>query len=163
MTKSSITSATIWQGLALAGMIAGSVATASSAMAGECPAGKMKADVREKVDYKPVGVTDVTLGAIDLEKQPAHLKDRELRFRKLTIDPGGIVPWHSHDDRPALIFVQQGEIVEYASNCEEPILHKAGEIRPEVFGTSHWWKNLGTQTVILYVGDVRKDPDDHHM
>ena len=53
-------------------MIAGSVATASSAFAGECPAGKMKADVREKVDYKPVGVTDVTLGAIDLEKQPAH-------------------------------------------------------------------------------------------
>ena len=127
------------------------------------PAGKMKADAREEVKFKPVGVTDVTLGSIDLEKQPAHLKDRELRFRKLTIEPGGIVPWHSHDDRPALIFVQQGEIVEYASNCAEPILHKAGDIRPEVFGTSHWWKNLGTQTVILYVGDVRKDPHDHNM
>ena len=122
-----------------------------------------QADAREKVDFKPVGVTDVTLGSIDLEKQPAHLKDRELRFRKLTIEPGGIVPWHSHDDRPALIFVQQGEIVEYASNCAEPILHKAGDIRPEVFGTSHWWKNLGTETVILYVGDVRKDPHDHNM
>ena len=95
----------------------------------------MKANVREKVDYKPVGVTDVTLGSINLEKQPANIKDRELRFRKLTIEPGGIVPWHSHDDRPALIFVQQGEIVEYASNCAEPIVHKAGEIRPEVAGT----------------------------
>ena len=84
------------------------------------------------VDYKPVGVTDVTLGSIDLGKQPAHIEGRELRFRKLTIEPGGIVPWHSHDDRPALIFVQQGEIVEYASNCVEPIVHKAGEIRPEV-------------------------------
>ena len=96
-------------------------------------------------------------------KQPAHIDGRELRFRKLTIEPGGIVPWHSHDDRPALIFVQQGEIVEYASNCVEPIVHKAGEIRPEVFGTSHWWKNLGKETVILYVGDVRKDPADHNM
>ena len=123
----------------------------------------MKANAREKVDFKPVGVTDVTLGSIDLEKQPANLKGRELRFRKLTIEPGGIVPWHSHDDRPALIFVQQGEIIEYASNCTAPIVHKAGDIRPEVFGTSHWWKNLGNQTVILYVGDVRKDPDDHHM
>ena len=92
----------------------------------------MKPNVRQMVDYKPVGVTDVTLGAINLEKQPANIKDRELRFRKLTIEPGGIVPWHSHDDRPALIFVQQGEIVEYASNCAEPIVHKAGEIRPEV-------------------------------
>jgi quercetin dioxygenase-like cupin family protein len=157
------TSLTRWQSLALAGIVAGSIAAGSSAIAGECPAGKMKPDVREKVDFKPQGVTDITLGSIDLEKQPAHLKGRELRFRKLTIEPGGIVPWHSHDDRPALIFVQQGEIVEYASNCSEPIVHKAGDIRPEVFGTSHWWKNLGKETVILYVGDVRRDPQDHNM
>ena len=151
------------QGLALACIIAGTAVAGTAAFAGECPAGKMQANVREKVDYKPVGVTDVTLGAINLEKQPANIKDRELRFRKLTIEPGGIVPWHSHDDRPALIYVQQGEIVEYASNCSEPIVHKAGEIRPEVPGTSHWWKNLGKETVILYVGDVRKDPHDHNM
>ena len=163
MTKSKFTSRAIRLNVVLAGIIAASVATASAVIAGECPAGKMQPNVREKVDYKPVGVTDVTLGAINLEKQPAKIKDRELRFRKLTIEPGGIVPWHSHDDRPALIYVQQGEIVEYASNCSEPIVHKAGEIRPEVSGTSHWWKNLGKETVILYVGDVRKDPNDHHM
>ena len=151
------------RGLALAGIIAASLAAASTAFAGECPADKMKPNVRTMVDYKPVGVTDVTLGAINLEKQPANIRDRELRFRKLTIEPGGIVPWHSHDDRPALIFVQQGEIVEYASNCADPIVHKAGDIRPEVYGTSHWWKNLGKETVILYVGDVRKDPHDHNM
>jgi quercetin dioxygenase-like cupin family protein len=143
--------------------IATTLLAASVADAGECPADKMKAGAREMVDVKAVGVTDVTLGAIDLAKQPAAIKDRELRFRKLTIAPGGIVPWHSHDDRPALIFVQQGEIIEYASNCAEPILHKAGDIRPEVFGTSHWWKNDGKETVILYVGDVRKDPHDHNM
>src|ERR1700753_2886261 len=150
-----------WHGLALACVMAASVSTAG--FASECPAGRMMANAREEVKLKAVGVSDVTLGSIDLEKQPANIKGRELRFRKLTIEPGGIVPWHSHDARPALIFVQQGEIVEYASNCAEPIVHKAGDIRPEVFGTSHWWKNLGTQTVILYVGDVRKDPDDHHM
>ena len=163
MFKPSKNSLSIWQGVAIAGMVAGSVAAAPAAFAGECPADKMKPNVRAMVDYKPVGVTDVTLGSINLEKQPANLKDRELRFRKLTIEPGGIVPWHSHDDRPALIFVQQGEIVEYASNCADPIVHKAGDIRPEVYGTSHWWKNLGSQTVILYVGDVRKDSHDHNM
>lgn len=140
-----------------------SLATGTAALAGECPADKIKADAHEKTDYKAVGVTDVTLGAIDLGKQPAHIEGRELRFRKLTIEPGGIVPWHSHDDRPALIFVQQGEIVEYASNCIDPIVHKAGDLRREVYGTSHWWKNLGKETVILYVGDVRKDPNDHNM
>jgi quercetin dioxygenase-like cupin family protein len=151
------------RGLAVLAAIAGSLATMSAAAAGECPAGHMKPNAPTMVDFKPVGVTDTTLGAINLEKQPAHIAGRELRFRKLTIEPGGIVPWHSHDDRPALIFVQQGEIEEYASNCDVPIVHKAGEIRPEVFGTSHWWKNLGKETVILYVGDVRKDPADHNM
>jgi quercetin dioxygenase-like cupin family protein len=163
MFKHIANSRALCQGLALAFALAGSVAASSAALAGECPADKVKANVRDKVDFKPVGVTDVTLGSIDLGKQPAHLQDRELRFRKLTIEPGGIVPWHSHDDRPALIFVQQGEIVEYASNCADPILHKAGDLRAEVFGTSHWWKNLGKETVILYVGDVRKDPRDHNM
>ena len=163
MPKSNVTPRTIRQALALAAIVAGSLATASGALAGECPAGKMQPNVRPMVDTKPVGVTDVTLGSINLERQPAKIRDRELRFRKLTIEPGGIVPWHSHDDRPTLIFVQQGEIVEYASNCVDPIVHKAGEIRPEVYGTSHWWKNLGKETVILYVGDVRKDPADHNM
>jgi quercetin dioxygenase-like cupin family protein len=149
--------------LVFASVIAGSLAITSGARAGECPADKMKPGVREKVDYKPVGVSEVTLGSIDLEKEPAHIEGRELRFRRLTIAPGGVVPWHSHDDRPALIFVQQGEIFEYASNCEVPITHKAGDIRAEVFGTSHWWKNLGKETVVLYVGDVRKDPNDHNM
>ena len=88
MFKPSKNSLSIWQGFALAGIVAGSVATAPAAFAGECPADKMKPNVRAMVDYKPVGVTDVTLGSIDLEKQPAHLKDRELRFRELTIEPG---------------------------------------------------------------------------
>jgi quercetin dioxygenase-like cupin family protein len=47
--------------------------------------------------------------------------------------------------------------------CFRRITHKTGDIRAEVFGTSHWWKNLGKETVILYVGDVRKDPNDHNM
>lgn len=149
-----------WPGHAIVGAL---ILSAQPAFAGECPAGKIKPNAQQMVDHKAVGVTDVTLGAIDLGKQPAHIEGRELRFRKLTIAPGGIVPWHSHDDRPALIFVQQGEIVEYASNCVDPIVHKAGDIRPEVYGTSHWWKNLGKDTVILYVRDVRKDPNDHHM
>jgi quercetin dioxygenase-like cupin family protein len=139
------------------------IVSSGAAFAGECPAGKMKADVRPPVDFMPVGVTDTTLGSIDLEKEPAKLKGRELRFRKLVIEPGGIVPWHSHDDRPALIYVAEGEVVEYASNCSEPIVHKTGDIRAERHGTAHWWKNLKDTTAVLFVGDVRHDRDDHHM
>ena len=94
----------------------------------------MKADVRQPVDLPAVGVTDTTLGSIDLGKEPAKLRDHELRFRKLTIAPGGVVPWHSHADRPALIYVAEGEIHEFASNCRAPIVHKAGDLRRETSG-----------------------------
>jgi quercetin dioxygenase-like cupin family protein len=147
----------------IAGLVFAAAFVTSAAVAGGCPADKMKADVREPVKFAAVGVTDTTLGAVDLEKEPAQIKDRQLRFRKLTIAPNGIVPWHSHGDRPALIFVAEGEIVEYASNCEAPIVHKAGDIRPETSGTSHWWKNLGNKTVVLYVGDLLHDKSDKNM
>ena len=146
-----------------ASLLVGAATVATNAFAGECPAGKMQANVRQPVSTPASGVTDTTLGSIDLGKEQVKLKDHELRFRKLTIAPGGVVPWHSHADRPALIFVAQGEIVEYASNCSEPIVHKTGDIRPETSATSHWWKNLGDQTVILYVGDVLHDKNDHNM
>ena len=146
-----------------AGALAASSFIASGAFAGECPADKIKPNAREPVNLAAVGVTDTTLGSIDLSKEPAKIKDRELRFRKLTIAPGGVVPWHSHADRPALIYVQQGEIVEYASNCAGPIVHEAGDLRRETSETSHWWKNLGDTTVILLVADVLHDKNDHHM
>jgi quercetin dioxygenase-like cupin family protein len=149
--------------LAAAILLAGTALATTSAIAGECPADQVKPGARKAVDFKPVGVTDVTLGSIDLAKEPAMIKDRELRFRKLVVQPGGIVPWHSHDDRPALIYIAEGEIIEFASNCAGPILHKAGDLRAEHNGIAHWWKNLGDKPAVLLVGDVRHDPHDHNM
>jgi quercetin dioxygenase-like cupin family protein len=136
---------------------------AVSAQAGECPTDKRMPNARQAVNLPGSGVTDTTLGAIDLGKEQAKITGRELRFRKMVIAPGGVVPWHSHDDRPALIYVAEGEIMEYASNCAAPIVHKAGEIRAETHGTSHWWKNLTDKQVVLFIGDVRRDPNDHNM
>jgi len=150
--------------LVLAAITAGTtLAGLSSTLAGECPADKSKADVRAPVTNAGKGVTDTVLAAIDLEKEPANIKERQLRFRKLTIEPGGVVPWHSHGDRPAIIYIAEGEIVEYASNCSVPIMHKAGDIRPETSGTAHWWQNLGNKTVVLFVGDVLHDKNDKNM
>jgi quercetin dioxygenase-like cupin family protein len=135
----------------------------SSANAGTCPADQAKANARQMVTHAAKGVTDTTLAAVDLEREPANIKERQLRFRKLTIAPGGIVPWHSHADRPAIIYIAEGEVIEYASNCAVPIVHKAGEIRPETNPTEHWWENKGKKTVVLFVGDVLHDKTDKNM
>ena len=154
----------IGRGVALAAVTVGAtLAGLSQTLAGECPADKMKADVRQPASHAAKGVTDTVLAAIDLEKEPAKLAGRQLRLRKLTIEPGGIVPWHSHGDRPALIYIAEGEIVEYASNCSVPIVHKAGDVAKETSGTSHWWQNDGTKTVILFSSDILHDKNDKHM
>ena len=146
----------------IAGIALGATVMASGAFAGECPADQKKADAREKVDLKPVGVTDTVIAMIDVEQEHG-IDDRKFRMRKLTIEPGGIVPWHSHGDRPAIIYVVEGEIHEYASNCAAPILHKAGEVVAETKDVSHWWKNLGDTNVVLLSADLLKDPNDKNM
>jgi quercetin dioxygenase-like cupin family protein len=151
------------RGVLLAAVVAGASAFALPAVAGECPADQTKPNAREAVDLKPVGVTDTTIAMIDVTKAPISIDDRQFRMRKLTVEPGGIVPWHSHADRPAIIYIIEGQIHEYASNCSAPIVHKAGDVVAETGDVSHWWKNLDDETVVLLSADLLKDENDHNM
>ncbi len=136
---------------------------ATAAEAGECPAGKTMTDATKPATHAAKGVTDTVLTAIELGQEPAKIDGRKLRLRRLVIEPGGIVPWHSHGDRPAIIYIVQGEVIEHASNCAAPIVHKAGEATAETAKVSHWWENKGKQQVILLSADLLRDPTDHNM
>ena len=147
----------MWQRIAVAGAVAAALAFATSAVqAGECPAGSRVADGKGQPPgpAMPVGVTDVVRATTDLSREPAMIADRQFRLRQLDMKPGAVVPWHSHDNRPAMIYVVSGEVVEYASNCAVPIVHKAGDVASEKKGTSHWWKNTGGTTAVLISADL---------
>ena len=101
----------------------------------------------------PNGVTDDVLSSIDLEGE-IGVGGRQLRTRRLVVQPGGIVPVHSHKDRPALIYVVSGSITEHSSACGAPIDHKAGEISREADGLSHYWENHGKVPAVLLSSDV---------
>lgn len=149
----------------LAGAIFAGAASliATSAEAGQCPADKIGADATKSVATPAKGVSDTVLAAIDLAQEPANIADRNLRLRKLVVQPQGVVPWHSHGDRPAIIYIVAGTITEYASNCAVPIVHKAGEVARETSATSHWWKNTGHTPAILLSADVQHDQHDQNM
>lgn len=159
--RSSI-SRSIWRGLAVAAAVAFAPLAAN---AGQCPANMVVPDGQGQPmnTAKAKGVTDTVLTRIDLANEPVALKEHALRLRRLVIQPGGIVPWHSHTDRPAIITILAGTITEYRSTCKVPIVHRAGETTGEVKGTSHWWKNTGNRTVILLSADLFHDEDDAHM
>src|SRR5215468_286739 len=149
-------------GLAL--MTAMAIVAASSAHAGECPADKVGLDVMKPGATKPEGVTDTVLSALDLGKQYPDFAGRQLRLRRLVIQPGGIVPWHEHGDRPANIYIIEGEVTEYRSTCAVPIVHKAGEVASEFGNLAHWWKNTGKKPAVLLSADLfREGMPDQHM
>ena len=133
------------------------IAITTFAHAGQCPADKVAPNDLPGAATAPVGVVDTELASIDLANENVKLDQRRLRLRHMTIAPGGIVPFHSHEDRPALIMVNSGEIYEHNSKCAVPILRKAGDVAREFMGTRHWWKNTGSQVVDLTIGDIVND------
>lgn len=147
---------------AAAALLAPALAT-TAAMAGTCPADKVGVDVR-KMDNTPAkDVTDTVIATLDVAKEPIHIQGRLFRMRRLVVQPGGVVPWHSHGERPAIIYVESGEVTEYASTCSVPIVHKAGEATPEMHATSHWWKNTGKVPAVLLSADLFPVKADPHM
>jgi quercetin dioxygenase-like cupin family protein len=158
-----------WRRVALAAAIAGAFSIAATAAnAGECPAANKVADGQGQKPgaMAPKGLTDVVRATTDLSKEPIALNGRLFRLRQLDLTPGGVVPWHSHNERPAMIYVVSGEVVEYASSCTVPIVHKAGDIAPEKNGTSHWWQNTGKTPAVLISVDlfpVANKADEHMM
>lgn len=156
----------LWRGLAGAGIVAGAMTIGTfTAMAGECPADKVVTDGSGQAPgaTMPKDVTDMVLGSIDVAEEPAQIEDRLFRLRRLEIQPGGEVPWHSHEDRPAIIYVVSGEVTEFASTCAVPIVHKAGEVAVETHAISHWWRNTGGTTAVLLSADLLHDQSDDNM
>jgi quercetin dioxygenase-like cupin family protein len=133
-------------------LAAAALFNSNAAFAGACPAGKTGMDLAKSGPMTPAGVTDTVISSVDLKTYGAE--GRQLRMRRLVVQPGGVVPWHSHAERPAHILVVSGEITEYSSSCATPITHKAGEVTAESGNTSHWWKNNSKQPSVLISADV---------
>ena len=127
---------------------------AGPVFAGECPADQVAENGMKPGAMMPKDVTDEVITSIDLSPKGDAWKNSALRMRKLVVQPGGVVPWHSHEARPANILIVSGAITEYRSTCKVPILHKAGDVTAEFGHLSHWWKNNGKKPAVLYSADI---------
>jgi quercetin dioxygenase-like cupin family protein len=135
-----------------AGFVAiAAISGATPAMAGQCQAAGVNA--LANAPTMPKDVTDNVIGAVDLGSE-INVEGRQLRTRRLVVQPGGVVPIHNHKDRPALIVTVSGSITEHRSDCSTPIEHHAGDISREADGISHYWINHGTEPAVLLSSDV---------
>jgi quercetin dioxygenase-like cupin family protein len=145
--------------LAIAAVLAAALSISVPAFAGTCPAGKETTDGQKAGATAHKDVSEKLLGQIDLSKEKIAVAGHHLRLRRLDIKPGGEVAWHSHAERPALIYVISGSITEYSSHCQVPIVHNTGELSVEQGGLSHWWKNTSKEPVVLISADIAADPE----
>lgn len=153
-------------GRIVAGMaLAGGLLAHGGAMAGACPPEHVLTEPREIERAPDVGVGRETLATVDLTGWH-DLGHFMLRTRRLTIAADAIVPTHSHGDRPSIVYIVNGELIEYSNFCAVPIVHRAGEAAPESGeGHAHWWENRSGEEVIVLSSDVIpfEDRDHPHM
>jgi quercetin dioxygenase-like cupin family protein len=144
------------------GLLAGSalLLAATLAQAGECPKDKVMVDATKPGATMAKGVSDTVLGSIDLAGEMVKADGYKFRLRRLVVDAGGIVPWHEHKERPALIYIVSGQITEYRSSCAVPIVHKAGDLAVESGDLAHWWKNTSKKPAVLISSDILHDGGD---
>ncbi len=100
------------------------------------------------------GISNKTVGLIDLGKEFPEGAGRFMRLRRWEVAPGGVVPLHDHSNRPSMIYVLEGEIVEHRSDSKEPHVYRTGDVSVEAEGVKHWWENKSDTTVILLAYDV---------
>ncbi len=107
----------------------------------------------ERVAPETSGVSVEQLGTVDLAGEIEGLAGRELRMRRVTIQPGGVFgPVHDHKGRPGLVWILQGTITDHRDGVETD--YGPGMGWPEDHRTLHWLENRGTHPAVEISVDI---------
>ena len=113
------------------------------------------AEGQQAVPTENKGVKIEVLTTVDLGPEIDGMQGRELRLRRVTIEPGGIIGEHSHKDRPAVARVVQGTLTEHRSGGYVKN-HPEGDNVSVGKDVTHWEENKGSKPTVLIVGDIAK-------
>ncbi len=103
------------------------------------------------------GVTVEELAAFNLGAEIDGLAGRQLRMRKFTIEPGGVLgPLHDHIDRPGMVYILEGTITDHRNG--EATDYGPGVGWPEDRLTMHWLENRGTARAVEISFDIFRAP-----
>jgi quercetin dioxygenase-like cupin family protein len=138
---------------AAAACVAAIALSAAPAFAGECPVDQVATNALADAPTMPNRVTDDVIASIDLSERYG-VPGRNLRMRRLVVQPGGVVPLYSHGDRPANIYVVDGQITEYRTTCAVGVTHREGDVVAEQGEVSHWWRNNSRRPAVLISADI---------
>jgi quercetin dioxygenase-like cupin family protein len=103
------------------------------------------------------GVTTQHLASVDLGPELDGMEGRQLRMRKVTLEPGAVFgPLHDHVDRPGMVYVLQGVITDHRDGAITE--YGPGLGWPEDRNTLHWLENRGTEVAVEISVDIVRIP-----
>lgn len=101
-----------------------------------------------------VGLENSIRGSVPLEAYRDSLESGELRMREVDLAPGARVRVHGHNERPAIAYVLEGEIVEHRNDSEQPIVRRQGDSCLEGPGIVHWLENVSGKRVRVVTAEI---------
>ena len=102
-----------------------------------------------------VGRTEEILRSLDLTNELESAKGRPLRMRRLTVQPGGVLALHNHDDRPAITYLLQGQMTYRQEGMPDRVVNPGGGFA-EGRGTTHWAESTGNVPAVWIAVDIPK-------
>jgi quercetin dioxygenase-like cupin family protein len=118
--------------------LAVSVSTASA----QAPAGEPKGPVA-----KP-------LLNLDLAPEMDSVQGRVMRMQLTTYEPGASNKAHSHKDRPEVVYILSGKIIEHRGDVAKE--YGPGDTFTADRNTTHWMENKGAVAAVMLVTGIAK-------
>lgn len=88
------------------------------------------------------GFTASKTTTVELANDIEGMAGRQLRMRVLTIEPGGYIGIHSHENRPAVVYFMQGTDEVGLADGSTTIKHP-GDTAATPGSTTHYHRNVG--------------------
>jgi quercetin dioxygenase-like cupin family protein len=102
------------------------------------------------------GQKAVELCSLDLTAEMGSGAGRRLRVRVITLDPGGVVAVHSHQDRPTIMHVLEGRVRSVWVGKPDRELGVGDCVAEGKDITHHWMENKGPEPVKYIAIDVTR-------
>ena len=99
---------------------------------------------------------NVALEEIDISSLIPSLAGRNVRMRFWLMGPNGMIAEHCHENRPALVYLMNGEVKETKRENGKIVVNKLrGPLAvDEGNGTHHWWRNESNEAVLMIALDL---------
>jgi quercetin dioxygenase-like cupin family protein len=103
---------------------------------------------------EPKGPVAKPLLNLDLAPEMDSVQGRVMRMQLTTYEPGASNKAHSHKDRPEVVYILSGKVIEHRGDVAKE--YGPGDTFTADRNTTHWMENKGTVPAVMLVTGIAK-------